>query len=128
MAATARRVVGPNTRDWYASGCLIVWGPIEGIGLVTPPGYAPTALVPDWLVGGAALDRAIGSLIPELRREAYGEGHLLYQMRAVVAKLRAAVPAVLSGLAGAKLLHICAWDGLTSAIEALLALPDYFVS
>jgi hypothetical protein len=39
--------------------------------------------------------------------------------------LRQLVPALLSGLAGAKLLHICAWDGLTSAIEALLALPNF---
>jgi hypothetical protein len=122
-----RRVCGPNMRDWYAAGGLIEEGTGREAVLVTVGGRPPLALVPEGL-SCPALDKEIGALLPELARRAEGEVCYLGRVRAMVAKLSAAVPALLSGLVGAKLLHICAWDGLTSAIEALLALPNYFVS
>jgi hypothetical protein len=122
-----QRVCGPNTRDWYQAGGRIVWAGVERAGLVTVSGQPPQAVVPEGLEC-PALDKEIGALLPELARRAYGEVRFMGQVHAIVAKLSAAVPALLSGLAGAKLLHICPWDGLCSAIEALLGLPNFFVS
>jgi hypothetical protein len=118
------RAVGVVEQVWRAlEYCL---EEVEGLRpgeaeLVWLPGLTPCLFLSP-RAANHQREAAVAHALVLLGMQSSGFGPFVEHMAALVRPL---VPALLSGLAGAKLLHICAWDGLTSAIEALLALPNF---
>lgn len=79
-------------------------------------------VLPSWAHGRECRDAMLAKLVLELGERRGGVGTV---RRQIAGLLRATVPALASGFGAFKLLHICPWDGMTSALEALLTLPNF---
>jgi hypothetical protein len=118
------RAVGAVEQVWRAlEYCL---EDVEGlrpgeVELLWLPGLTPCLFLSP-RASGPQRESAVAHALVTLGMRSSGFGLFVEHMAALVRPL---VPALLSGLAGAKLLHICAWDGVTSAIERLLGLANY---